>query len=140
MRVPVLLAAASVAAVLPGCATLTEGTKQSITVEVSPKEGICILTRNGQIIAQSTPQMRVVQIEKANGDIIFDCSAPGYDPRQIPLSSALSNATVVSFFLLDFGIVDTISGAAHKYPERITVVLDPIPPPPPAPRTTKQKR
>jgi hypothetical protein len=59
-------------------------------------------------------------------DINFQCSAPGYQPKDELLTSALSPATVASFFLLDLGIVDAATGAWKKYPERLTVVLQPI--------------
>jgi hypothetical protein len=40
------------------------------------------------------------------------------------MASALSPYTVGSFLLVDFGIVDSLSGAWMKYPTRVTVVLN----------------
>lgn len=119
-------AAALCSVTLAGCATITEGTTQNILVEVVPASGTCVLTRKGEALGASTPDHRVVTVSKSMNDINFDCSAAGYQPKEELLSSALSPATVASFFLLDFGIVDATTGAWKKYPERLTVVLQPL--------------
>jgi hypothetical protein len=124
MRTVVLV----LAAVCGGCATIVEGTSQSISVDVSPSTGTCIVSRQGEQLGISTPEKRVVSISKSQHDLQFSCSAPGYQGKTETLSSNMAAATVVSFFLLDLGIVDAASGAWKKYPERITVVLEPSPP------------
>jgi hypothetical protein len=43
------------------------------------------------------------------------------------MASALSPYTVGSFLLVDFGIVDSLSGAWMKYPTKITVLLSKAP-------------
>lgn len=108
---------------LAGCATIVEGTTQNITVEVVPPTGTCVLTREGETLGASTPDNRVVKVSKSMKDITFDCTAPGHEPKREVLSSSLSPATVASFFLLDFGLVDAATGAWKKYPERVTLVL-----------------
>jgi hypothetical protein len=120
------LRTAMLCAVLGGCATITEGTTQNILVEVVPSTGTCVLSRKGETLGASTPDHRVVTVSKSMNDINFSCTAPGYRPKEELLSSALSTATVASFFLLDLGIVDAATGAWKKYPERLTVVLRPI--------------
>jgi len=130
MRASVL----AIAATCGGCATIVEGTTQSITVDVAPATGSCIVSRQGEQLGISTPEKRVVSISKSQHDLQFSCSAPGYQGKTETLSSNMAAATVVSFFLLDLGIVDAASGAWKKYPERITVVLQPLEPPPVAPR------
>lgn len=111
---------------LGGCATIVEGTTQPIMVEVVPSTGTCVITRQGETIGASTPDQRVVVVSKSMNDLEFDCSAAGHQPRREVLSSSLSPATVASFFLLDFGLVDAATGAWKKYPEKITIVLQPI--------------
>lgn len=118
--------AALCAVILSGCATITEGTTQNILVEVSPDTGSCTMIRKGETIGSSMPGYRVVNVSKSMNDIEFKCSAPGYQDKDDVLTSTTSNATVVSFFLLDFGIVDAATGAWKKYPERLTVVLQPL--------------
>jgi hypothetical protein len=122
----------ALAAICSGCATIVEGTTQSITVDVSPQTGTCIVSRQGEQLGISTPEKRVVSISKSQHDLQFSCSAPGYQGKTETLSSNMAAATVASFFLLDLGIVDAASGAWKKYPERIAVILQPLPSPPAA--------
>jgi hypothetical protein len=128
MRRGVLL----ICGLLGGCATIVEGTTQTILVDVVPETGTCIVSRQGEQLGISTPDKRMVTVSKSQHDLTFTCSAPGYQPMSDTLSSNLAAATVVSFFLLDFGIVDAATGAWKKYPEKIRIALQPLPPPPKA--------
>lgn len=111
------------AALVGGCATITEGTTQALVVDVVPESGVCEVTREGAFMGRSTPGSRTVSVSKSYYDLTFVCSAPGYLPKTEPLKSALSAMTVGSFFLLDLGIVDAATGAWMKYPSRVTIVL-----------------
>lgn len=117
----------AVAMATAGCATIVEGTSQTNTVDVSPPTGVCEVSRQGEMLGVSTPEKRVVNVGKSQHDLMFSCSAPGYQGKTETLTSTMAAATVGSFFLLDLGIVDAASGAWHKYPTKITVVLDPLP-------------
>jgi len=123
------LYAAVLAACCAGCATIVEGTTQTITVDVSPATGSCIVSRQGEQLGISTPEKRAVTISKSQHDLQFSCSAPGYQSKTDILTSNMAAATVASFFLLDLGIVDAATGAWKKYPERISVILQPEAPP-----------
>jgi hypothetical protein len=137
------LTAVALCFALGGCATITEGTTQNIRVEVVPDTGTCLLSRKGEPLGASTPDHRIVNVSKSMNDIEFKCSAPGYQDKDDLLTSSLSPATVASFLLLDLGIVDAATGAWKKYPERLTVVMQPIAGPPkalPAPPPRSSKR
>ena len=123
MRVVVLM----LGAFCGGCATIVEGTSQSLTVDVHPSTGTCVVSRKGEQLGISTPEKRIVNVSKSQHDLEFSCSAPGYQSKTEVLTSNMAAATVASFFLLDFGIVDAASGAWKKYPEKITVVLQEVP-------------
>jgi len=112
--------------VLAGCATVLEGTSQTITVDVAPPSGICEVRRQGEYLGTSTPQRRAVTVGKSQHDLEFTCSAPGYQTKTETLSSAMAAATVASFFLLDLGIVDAATGAWKKYPDRVGIMLVPV--------------
>jgi hypothetical protein len=116
------------AVVLADCATIVEGTTQNIRVEVVPDTGTCALSRNGEPLGVSSPDARMVKVSKSKDDLTFECAAPGHQSKTETLTSTLSPYTVASFFLLDLGLVDAATGAWQKYPERITVVLQPGPP------------
>lgn len=114
---------------LGACATITEGTTQRFTVDVVPASGTCVVKRSGETLGASIPGARTITIQKGGQDLTIDCSAPGHEPRTQSLSSNLSGATVVSFLFLDFGLVDAATGAWKKYPEHISVTLQPLPAP-----------
>jgi hypothetical protein len=94
-----------------GCATIVEGTTQTITIDVAPPTGTCVISRQGEQLGISTPDKRAVVISKSQYNLEFSCTAPGYQPKTDVLTSNLAAATVVSFFLLDLGIVDAATGA-----------------------------
>jgi len=117
------IAACALAVFSTGCATIVEGTTQTITVDVVPPSGTCQVSRQGEYLGTSTPARRAVSVSKSQYDLMFTCSAPGYATKTESLSSSMAAATVVSFFMLDLGIVDAATGAWKKYPERAVVVL-----------------
>ncbi|MBN8955255.1 MAG: hypothetical protein J0H17_01435 [Rhizobiales bacterium] len=123
-----------------GCATIVEGTTQPIRVEANAPNFRCQVSRNGEMLGESTSQQPMVTVSKSKDDLMISCAAPGYQERAETLSSNLSSATVASFFLLDFGIVDAATGAWKKYPDRITLLLQPSMPPPAPPVAHKRAR
>jgi len=127
MRMMVRAAAIGAAMLAGGCATIMEGTTQQMVVDMVPDHGTCEVSRQGQKIATSMPGQRVLEISKSQHDLTFSCSAAGYTPKVDTLSSTLAAATVASFLLLDFGIVDAATGAWMKYPTRVTIVLQKAP-------------
>ncbi len=137
MRTISMVVAVCLAASVAGCASIVEGTTQTITVDVIPPTGTCIVTREGEQLGLSTPDKRAVTVSKSQHNLSFECTAPGYMSKTETLSSDLSAATVASFFLLDFGIVDAATGAWKKYPPKITVVMQQLQPPPPPPVSAK---
>lgn len=118
-RWPWLLAPLALAA----CASIVEGVSQTITVDVVPPTGRCEVTRQGAVLGVSTPERRAVTVSKSQHDLVFNCTAPGYLPKTETLTSAMAAATVVSFFMLDLGIIDAATGAWMKYPSRVTIAL-----------------
>jgi hypothetical protein len=67
----------------------------------------------------------MVKLGKGFSAVDLHCSTPGHVDTVEQLPTSLSPYTVASFLLVDFGIVDAISGAAWRYPERVTVLLQP---------------
>ena len=127
----VIVACATVS--LISCASIVEGTTQTIAVNVIPQTGTRVVMRGGEQLGVSTPEKRSVTKSKSKDNLSFACSAMGYQPKTEALGPDLSAATVARFFLLDFGIVDAATGAWKKYPAQVTVQLLPQPAPSPVP-------
>lgn len=115
------------AAFLGACASIVEGTDQSIAVSSHPSGAICVLEREGGQIAAVNPTPGTARVEKSTEDISVRCSKPGYQDSIGVLASELEGMTAGN---LIFGgviglAVDAGSGAMHYYPSSITVNLSP---------------
>ncbi|OGA40645.1 MAG: hypothetical protein A3G28_00395 [Betaproteobacteria bacterium RIFCSPLOWO2_12_FULL_68_19] len=112
------------AAALSGCATITEGTSQTLSFSLEPAEAQCTVQREGDgVLGELGAGANALTVRKARQDITVACRAPGYEDATVTIASAASAAGLASAVLLDFGITDMATGAFWKYPETHSVVL-----------------
>ena len=121
------LAAAIALATASGCASITKGTSQSVTVNTEPAGANCILSRDGQQIAVVNPTPGTITVGKASGTISILCKKTRYQDAAGTLASSFQSMT---FGDIIFGgiigvAVDAASGAMHEYPPMVTVTLVP---------------
>lgn len=124
LELPLLAAALALAS---GCASITKGTSQSVTVNTEPAGANCILSRDGQQIAVVNPTPGTIQVGKASGTISILCKKTRYQDAAGTLASSFQSMT---FGNIIFGgiigvAVDASTGAMHEYPPMITVTLVP---------------
>jgi uncharacterized protein YceK len=112
---------------LSGCATVLEGTDQSIAVNLQPKTAVCTATRQGETLGSVSARNTILHVSKSRHDIYLTCSAPGYLDQTAKVVSSASAGGVASIFLFDFGITDYATGALNKYPPSVAVSLAPDP-------------
>jgi hypothetical protein len=117
----------SLAVLASGCATLTKGTSQAVTVDTDPSGATCTLTRGGKPVAIVNPTPGSVPVDKAQGTIAVACNKQGYLEAAGNLASEFQAMT---FGNILFGgvvgiVVDAASGAMHHYPDRVTITLIP---------------
>jgi len=110
-----------------GCATLTKGTSQAVTVDTDPSGAMCTLTRDAKPLAIVNPTPGSVPVEKAQGTISVACTKQGFLEAAGNLASEFQAMT---FGNILFGgvvgiVVDAASGAMHRYPDRVTITLIP---------------
>ena len=107
-----------------GCATVIDGTHQTIRFNSDPSRAHCVLTRDAKVIAQLTTPGRA-EVEKDKHDIQAVCTAEGYVDKLVTLRSGLAPATFANIVgTLGVGwTVDSLTGADNSYPEVVTVVL-----------------
>ena len=111
---------------LYGCASIIEGTSQTLFVELSPKETTCDVQREGASIARVTGSNPSMNISKSKEDVIFICNAPGHKEQFVKIESSASGWGIVSCFLVDLCITDYSTGALNKYPKTLSISLAPI--------------
>ncbi len=114
------------AALLSGCATIVEGTDQKINVQLSPDTATCQISQKGSLIATVSNGGDQVSIPKSRKDLLFSCSADGYQKQNLTIESSASGWGVLGCFLIDLCITDYSTGALNKYPKSLKIALQRI--------------
>ena len=86
--------AISLVGLLGACASIVEGTDQSITVSSDPTEALCELTRDGKLVGVVNPTPGTVLVDKSKDDITVECSKEDYQNGVGVLSSSFEGMTV----------------------------------------------
>ncbi len=115
---------------LPGCATMMEGTGQSVSVATTPAGATCEMDRAGTKLGMVNPTPGSLRIDKSKNDLDVTCSKPGYQQARTSTSPKFVGTT---FGNIVFGgligvAVDAATGANYEYPSEIKVELAPAPP------------
>lgn len=110
---------------LASCASIVEGTDQSIAVNLSPENASCRVIREGSQVASISKINRFLNVSKSKHDLIIECRAEGHHDETISIESSASGWGVVGCFLIDLCITDYATGALNKYPKSINIALTP---------------
>ena len=140
-----VLLAAAIALPCFGCASVTRGTTENISIATTPSGATAEIS--GLEIPTACVTPCVVQA-KRNADITVTINKEGYEPQIIPLTKEIPGSGAAGFAgnLLAGGLigmgVDAATGAAQDHkPNPVIVTLQPVAPPPPrltAPRPSKR--
>jgi len=123
-----LLAILAASLFLGGCASITGGTQQSVSVETRQEAtqvsgAACELVNAKGKWFLTTPGS--VQIQRSNDDLQVTCNKPGLEAGRASVTSIVKPGMVGNFF---FGgiigvAIDHASGAAYDYPNMIQVMM-----------------
>lgn len=112
-------------ALLSACATIVNGSSQTVTVSTTPASATCSLDRMGQRIAAIAATPASVRIDKSKNDLSVTCGKEGYQRATVVHSPSFSGATFGN--LIAGGVigvvVDASSGANYSYPTDIRLEL-----------------
>src|SRR5258708_24559699 len=129
-----LVRAAAIALPCVGCASVTRGTTENISIASTPAGATAEISGLEIPTACLTPC--VVQA-KRSADITVTINKEGYEPQTIPLTKEVPGSGAAGFAgnLLAGGLigmgVDAATGAAQDHkPNPVIVTLQPIGPPP----------
>jgi len=129
MRYLTLYLLLSVIGTVTGCATITTGTDQSVTVmtEKDVAGASCELSdsRGGKWFVNNTPG--TVSVHKGDGPMTVICRKQGYLDTILSVEETVAGATLGNV-ILGGGvgiIVDAMSGSAQRYPDQIVVWMEP---------------
>jgi hypothetical protein len=125
MRIIYKVALATTLIALTGCASITQGTSQTIIFNLEPKEINCAATRDGDgQLGTLSFTNNTLNVSKDKDDIVVSCKAAGHKPKSIRLTSSTQAAGVVGGIFIDLGVVDMMTGAMWKYPESVNIALE----------------
>lgn len=110
-----------------GCATITKGGDQTVTITSDPPGAACTLSREGGVIAAVPQTPGSIQIDKDKDTITVSCKKEGYFEMIQPMEAAFQGMTFgnILFGGLIGVAVDGMSGAMHQYPALLKVLLTP---------------
>ncbi|HKD47431.1 MAG TPA: hypothetical protein VKB67_07075 [Rhizomicrobium sp.] len=124
MKIQAIAAIAVLGAAVSGCATIVDGTKQSVSVSTTPVEGAnCTLTNSEGTWFVTSPGS--VKVHKTKNDLTVTCKKDGYQPGSQVADSNFGGATFGNIVLggvIGAG-VDAASGANYYYDSPIIVPL-----------------
>ncbi|MEL6978634.1 MAG: hypothetical protein AAGM38_08160 [Pseudomonadota bacterium] len=129
MRGPFLTATLSVmlASGASGCATIMEGSDQSILINTAPQGATCQLSRDGDSLSTVNQTPGSANVSKSKDDITVLCDKAGFERTSKQVESGFEGMTLGN--LLVGGVIgvaiDAGSGAINDYPGEITIVLTP---------------
>ena len=114
-------------ALLPACATITQGSTDTVTIDTRPPGASCEIKQDGQVIAFINPTPGSMVVPKSKNDIAVLCQRDGYESAAGAMASEFAGMT---FGNILFGgvigvAVDAASGAMNQYPPLITLTLQP---------------
>ena len=112
---------------MTGCASITKGTSQSITINTEPTGAVCTLSREGIDIAVVNPTPGSVTVDKDKDTITVLCKKDKYQNSAEALSSKVHGMTFGNILLGGvIGLaIDAGSGAMHHYQPMLTLIMVP---------------
>lgn len=118
-----LLAMISIA--LSGCATIVNGSNQSVTVSTDPPGASCVLSRQGETVGAIAATPGSVQVSKSKNDVDVTCQKAGFVTASVAKSPSFGGATFGNILAggLVGAVVDAASGANYTYPSEIHVPM-----------------
>jgi hypothetical protein len=130
-----LLLAAAIVLPCIGCASVSRGTTENISISSTPAGATAELSGLDNPTACLTP---CVVVAKRSADITVTINKKGYEPQVIPLTKEIPGTGAVGFAgnvlvggLVGMG-VDAYTGAAQDHkPNPVNVTLQPVAPPAP---------
>jgi hypothetical protein len=124
MKLTTIAAVAAFGIAVSGCATIIDGTSQSVSVNTTPEEGAaCTLTNSQGSWYLTSPGSTTVH--KTKTDLDVTCTKPGFKPGHLVAVSHFTGKTVGNVLaggVIGIGI-DAASGANYQYDSPLSVSL-----------------
>ena len=110
---------------LTSCATLVNGSSQTITVSTTPQGATCTLDRVGVRVAVIGPTPGTIRLNKSKNELTVTCTKDGYETATVTHSPSFSFVTlgnVIAGGLVGV-VVDASTGANYEYAEDVELTM-----------------
>jgi len=127
MRKCMTCAVVVILAMLSGCATITKGSTQPVTLHTDPDGAICDVVREEKTLASVGATPGQVTVDRGWGSLEVRCRKNGYQSIDAKVDSEVQGWTFGNILiggLVGFA-VDAASGAMRQYPQFVTLTLVP---------------
>ena len=116
---------AAAAGLLAGCATIADGTQQTISLDSNVEGALCGISQNGKEIVAPTAVPTAHLLPRVSGNLIVTCEAEGYETAVVALMAGKNAKTVVlNAPAIMFGaLADTALGGIDEYQDRAYIHL-----------------
>jgi len=114
-------------ALVAGCATITTGSNDLVTIDTDPSGATCKLTRGDKQIGAINPTPGSLEVPKSQHDLTVRCEREGYLTSEGTLESGFQAMTLGNalFGGLVGVVIDAASGAMTKYEDGVKITLIP---------------
>ncbi len=112
-------------AALSGCATLVNGTSQTVTMSTTPPGASCTLDRMGTRIGAISATPGSIRLDKSKNDLSVTCSKEGFQSATVAHAPSFGAATfgnIIAGGVIGV-VVDAASGANYSYPDDIRIEM-----------------
>lgn len=125
-----LASTAMIMLTLGGCASIIEGTDQTISVATEPTGAACAMQRAGVTIGEIPRTPGAVNVEKTKDDITIECALEGFQRTSCLNSSDYAGVGAANALLgiLTMGVgfaIDSATGSDNKYESAVAMRMTP---------------
>ncbi len=110
---------------LSACATIVNGSSQTVTVSTEPPGATCTVDRVGARIGAIAQTPGSVRLGKSKNDLSVTCAKPGFQTATVTKAPSFGGATfgnIIAGGVVGV-VVDAASGANYEYPGDIRLEL-----------------
>lgn len=110
---------------LSACATIVNGSSQTVTVSTTPPGATCTVDRVGARIGAVAQTPGSVRLDKSKNDLSVTCSKPGFQTATVTKAPSFGGATfgnIIAGGVIGV-VVDAASGANYEYPGDIRLEM-----------------
>ena len=114
-------------ALLSACATIVNGSSQTVTLSTTPPGATCTVDRMGARIGAVAQTPGSLRLDKSKNDLTVTCSKPGFQTATVTKPPSFGGATfgnIIAGGVIGV-VVDAASGANYEYPGDIRLDMAP---------------